>query len=81
MTPEQCYLHDVLRMIIEDAKGAKASSSAESRNRTPEDRAFEQGRALAYYEVVSTLINQADVFGLSHEILPILDFNADKELL
>ena len=81
MTPEQNYLQDVLQTIIERAKEAKQSSKNAQSNRTIEQQAFEDGRALAYYEVVSTLVNQADVFGLSHDALPILDFDPDKELL
>ena len=81
MTPEQCYLQDVLKMLVERAKEAKAASDAAKKSRTPEEQAFEQGRALAYYEVVSTLINQAHIFGLSHEVLPLLDFKPDEELL
>lgn len=81
MTLEQCYLQDVLTMLIENAKQAKVSSCAVDPKLRLEEKAFENGRALAYYEVVSTLINQAHVFGLSHSVLPILNFDADKELL
>lgn len=81
MTPEQCYLQDILRMLVNRAKDAKAASNVEKQNRTQEEQSFEQGRALAYYEVVSALITQADIFGLSHEVLPILDFKPDEELL
>jgi hypothetical protein len=48
---------------------------------TPEESAFEEGRALAYYEVVSTLINQGNAFGLPRDVLPVLDFDVNKELL
>ena len=81
MTPEQAYLQDVLATIVERAKEAKQSSSAASANRATVEQAFDDGRALAYYEVVSTLLNQADAFGLSHDALPFLDFDPDKELL
>jgi len=81
MTAEQCYLQDVLKALVEAAKQAKLESGSTGQNRTPEEQAFAQRRALAYYEVVSTLINQADVFELSHDLFPALDFLPDKELL
>jgi hypothetical protein len=81
VTPEQTYLQDVLETIIERAKDASRSSKSADSKRTAEQQAFEDGRALAYYEVVSTLVNQADVFGLSPDVLPVLRFDPDKELL
>jgi len=81
MTAEQNYLQDVLSMIIEAAKEAKLSATTGKDSRTVQQQAFEEGRALAYYEVVSTLLNQAEVFGLSPDILRVLNFNPDEELL
>jgi len=71
----------MLDLIVERAKEARQSSIIGKENRTKEEQSFENGRALAYYEVVSTLLNQADAFGLSRDVFPMLDFDADKELL
>ncbi len=81
MTPEQTYLRDMLETMIERAKEARQSSITDKENRAKEQQAFEDGRAMAYYEVVSTLLNQAEVFALSRDVFPMLDFDADKELL
>jgi len=81
MTCEQNYIQEVLRMIIESALEAKRSSTSERGRKTADERAFEDGRALAYYEVVSTLVNQAKVFGLSPDVISSLRFDPDKDLL
>ncbi len=81
MSREQDYLHDVIQLLVEEALTAKRSSKLKVEGVSSEERAFEEGRALAYYEVISTLINQAKAFGISPEIVPALQFDPDKELL
>jgi hypothetical protein len=81
VTPEQNYLRDMLSLMVERAKEARQFSITGNDNRTKEEQAFENGRALAYYEVVSTLLNQADAFGLSRDVFPVLNFDPDRELL
>ncbi len=81
MTPEQAYIQDLLTTIIERAREAKRSSADLKISGTGEQRAFADGRALGYYEVVSTLVNQARIFGLSADQLPVLSFDVDRNLL
>ncbi|MEI1279915.1 hypothetical protein V6Z05_16405 [Leptospira venezuelensis] len=79
MNLEQSYLNDVLILIIERAIIAK--NEIKDENSSDEERSFNEGRALAYYEVVSTFLGQAAAFGLTSDIIPALTFNAEKELL
>ncbi|MCX7429216.1 MAG: hypothetical protein NTW96_26765 [Planctomycetia bacterium] len=81
MTSQQDYIQEVLQTIIDSALEAKRSSRTRNETKTAEQQAFEDGRALAFYEVVSTLVNQAKVFDLSPAVIPALAFDADKELL
>ncbi|TGL63478.1 hypothetical protein [Leptospira sarikeiensis] len=81
MTVEQNYIDDILKLLIEKAKEAKADSQLKSENSSEQDLIFNSGRALAYYEVLSTMIGLAGIFGLSKEIMPTILFDPDKELL
>lgn len=80
-TPEQNYIQDVLQSIIESALEAKQISETGKSQKSNEQRAFDDGRALGYYEAVSTLINQARVFNISTTSIPSVTFDPDKELL
>ena len=79
--PAVNYLTDVLSMLITSAIEAKLMRKEPQEKGSDRDAAFQEGRALAYYEVVSTLINQAAIFGLSKDTIPALDFDPDKILL
>jgi hypothetical protein len=79
-TPIECYLSDALKILIERAQDARRLSNQMRRASSP-DASFEAGRALAYYEVISMLLNHAPTFGLTTHEIPELGFDADKELL
>ncbi len=54
----------------------------EARKRRDTERTeFEEGRLIAYYEVLSTMLNQAEVFEVSAEDLNLQDFDPDRDLL
>jgi hypothetical protein len=75
------FLRDFLTLLKGRAIAAKHTwKAAKAKGDTLADH-FEGGRALAYYEVVSTFINEANTFGLSKVDIPELDFDPDKELL
>lgn len=75
------FLRDFLDLLIERAKQAKWSWNPAKGQGDTAQRSFEEGRALAYYEVLSSLIHEAETFGLSKERIPGLSFDPDKELL
>ena len=53
--PAENYLRDVVPSLLERARQAKAGARGDP---------FETGRVQAYYEVLSTLVNQLDAFGI-----------------
>ena len=76
------YLKDTLALLIERAKEAKEVSAAKRRSEPNSHSAiFEEGRALAYYEILSTIFGQAETFGIQLKELGITDFNPDRDLL
>lgn len=75
------YLSEVLSVIIDRAKEARDRSKGTRTEGDMGRRLYAEGRALAYYEVVSTLIGQAEAFGVSKEDVPELDFDPERELL
>jgi hypothetical protein len=76
------YLRDVIQLLMEKAREAKARRDA---FRTSGDRGqatFEQGRALAYYEVISTMLNELESFGIPRHAVGVpAAFDPDRELL
>ena len=72
------YLRDLGFLLREQAIAAKDASVAA---RGTEDAAYEAGRAMAYYEVMSLLVSQAEAFQLTSEDLRLDGFDADEELL
>ena len=70
------YLREVLPLLIERGREAKFRMHEHS------DVPFEAGRALGYYETISTLTNPLDTFGLVRERFGVdPDFDPDKELI
>lgn len=68
------YLEDCLQELVERATQSNLAAS-----KTKED--FEQGRSMAYYEVISYLIEQAEVFDIKKELSDkIRSFNPDRLL-
>ena len=66
------YLRDLGHLIRE---------AAEKSARSAEGDVFEQGRRLAYYEVVSLMLSQAASFGLPAEDLAMSGLDPDRDLM
>jgi hypothetical protein len=70
------YLLDLGNFLKRDALDVKAERS----NATFADRAFLDGKLLAYNEVLSLMLCQAVAFGLDPKSIGLEDFDPDKEL-
>jgi hypothetical protein len=83
------YLHDVLRELLGRAREAKAGAKAAGPSSSSTDAAFAHGRAsritrscLAYYEVVSHLVNQLDAFQIERSSVGVdAGLDVDRDLL
>jgi hypothetical protein len=71
------YLRDLGYLLKERALEARAKAKAAA---SFGNAAFEEGRAIAYWEVVSTMQNQAVAFQLPLEDLALDGFNPDRDL-
>ena len=58
------YLFDNIRELLDRARQAR--DEAKRLQTTLATVAFQQGRAMAYYEVISHLVNQLEAFGIDH---------------
>jgi hypothetical protein len=74
------FLEDLLNLLIERALEARDRELGAGIG-VSKDGAFESGRSLAYYEVVSTVIHMALTFGFDPKTIPGLTFDPDTELL
>ena len=78
----QSYVRDVLSELLERAREAKVTARKSPPPADVAERGFAQGRAVAYYEVVSHLVNQLDAFGLDRSSVGIDPaYDADRDLL
>jgi hypothetical protein len=68
------YLSDLGQLLKERALEAKAE-----RDRTND--AFQKGRAMAYYEVISLLRHQAGLFQIPLEDLKLSEIDPDVDLI
>ena len=68
------YLQDTLQLIVGDALEAKKKSMEAKDD-------FNDGRRLAYYEVVSTLVNQANSFEIELRDINLDSIDPDKDLV
>jgi hypothetical protein len=76
------YVRDLLGLLLARAKEAKSRCEAARAKGQAGVSDFECGRALAYYEVLSTLINQLETFGITRRQAGLDDdLDVDKELL
>jgi len=75
-TTEAHYLSDLGRLIRDGALLAKDSAGAA----IGDQRSFESGRLMAYYEVLSLMTQQGVAFGLSPESLSLEGFDPDSLL-
>lgn len=81
MSAADNYLRDIIPLLIERGREAKAKRDAARRGGDGEQATFDGGRALGYYEVLSTMLNQLEVFGLSPASLGVpRDFNPDRDI-
>jgi hypothetical protein len=55
------YLHDLGHLLREQATAAARDRGCA---KGTDDAAFQSGRAFAFYEVISLLVQQAEAFGL-----------------
>jgi len=58
-------LRDLLPALLE--RGRQAGAEARQTSGTDADGVFERGRAQAYYEVLSCIVNQLDAFGVERD--------------
>lgn len=71
------YLRDLAFLLKEEALKAKRDKATAA----DEDALFVRGRALAYYEVVSLMQEQAKSFEIPLEEIRLAGINPDKDLL
>ena len=72
------YLFDLGYLLQELALQAKEAHAAA---KGTEDEAFQSGRSLAFYEVMSLLIRQAESFQLPIKDLHLEGLDPDRDLL
>ena len=65
-------LTDVSRELLEMAKAAKAAAHSGSD--------FDKGRHIAFYEVVSLLVQQADAFGIDRTAIGLELVDPERDL-
>jgi hypothetical protein len=75
---DENYLID-LGMLLK-SHALEARSEARAAVNTP-DYDFKSGRAFAYYEVISLMIQQADAFQLPREAMRLDDIDPERDLL
>ena len=67
-------LRDITSELLSKAKAAKLEA-------TQSDEDFDRGYKIAFYDVLSLLIQQADAFGVPLKDIGLSDFDPDIELL
>jgi hypothetical protein len=72
----QYYLRDLGVFLKEDALEAKM----ELHSAPPGDRAFLQGKLIAYNQIISLLISQATAFDIPLEDISLKGFDPDRDL-
>jgi len=76
------YLFDLGRRLLSEAEGVRQTcDSLRAQGITGPNYEFQSGRALAYYEVLSMLISQAQAFGLDLTVLGLEGIDPDRLLL
>jgi hypothetical protein len=70
------YLHDLGVLLLNAARAAKAAAAD-----ADGDDDFERGRAMALYEVVSLMQQQAAAFGIPLAALGLDDVDPERHLL
>lgn len=76
------YLRDIMHLLLESARQAKARRDSSGNSGDPQQAAFEDGRAVAYYEVVSTMLEQLNAFRIPRSSIGVPEtFDPDRDLL
>jgi hypothetical protein len=75
-SPAENFIRDLGALAREAALAAAEKSTS-----SDEDRQFESGRAMAWYEVTSLIQQQAAAFGLSPSQVGLEGFDAERDLL
>ena len=65
------YLRDVIAELLDRARGTRADHEARRVQAGDDGARFESGRASAYHEVASYLIQQLDAFGIDRARLDV----------
>jgi hypothetical protein len=73
------YLFDLGYELKEDALAARRHR--DSAPAGSEERAFKSGRLLAFYEIISTMRNMAEAFGIPLSDIRLDDIEPDRDLL
>lgn len=82
MTSYANYLRDTIESILDAAREARADYASKSTQSGADTAQFEEGRALAYYEVAATMISQLKAFDIPLEDVGLpTEFDVEKELL
>lgn len=71
------YVRDLGLLVRKAGEAAKAGVASATAN----DREYEQGRQMAYYEVLSRMKQQAVAFDLPLRDLSLEGFDADRDML
>jgi hypothetical protein len=72
------YLRDLGFILKERAFEAKRDFHAATEGSAKE---FQGGRYMAYYEVISLILSQAEAFGISSDSLALQDIEPERDLL
>lgn len=76
------YLRDIMQLLLESARDAKARRDSSRSSDDRQQAAFEDGRAMAYYEVVSTMLEQLKAFRIPRRSVGVPEaFDPDRDLL
>jgi len=71
MKTMEYYITDTLNQLLDEAIEIKKNINSE----------FEKGKLLAYYEIISRLLNQAEAFGISDKLTErVRNFNLESLL-
>ncbi len=77
------YIRDIGVLLRDLALEARAR---ELRDKTmtevdPASEAFDQGKVMAFYECITLMLHEAEIFGLSQDEIGLAGFDPDRELL
>jgi hypothetical protein len=79
----QAFICEICEIIKEDALDAKKEKDKAEKCKDEDmgEYMYATGRLISYYEVVSTIINQAGALGIDLKDLKLDDINPDKDLI